>query len=61
LKAVRPARQKLAKPYRPQGLTHDACRPYERFRPGTPEGKKGWGPKATSTWGWSGGWRRRGA
>jgi hypothetical protein len=51
LKAVRSARQKLAKASRPQGLAHDACRPYEHFRPDTPEGKRGWGPQATSTWG----------
>jgi hypothetical protein len=58
LKAVRSAMQKLAKSYKPQGLAHDAYRLYERFRPDIPAGKKGWGPGATSTWGWSGGWGR---
>ena len=43
--------QKLAKAYKPQELAHDAFRLYERFQPDIPEGKKGWGPKATSTWG----------
>jgi len=51
LKAVRSAMRKLARAYKPQQLAHDAYRLYERFRPDIPEGKKGWGPRATSTWG----------
>jgi hypothetical protein len=45
LKAVRSAMQKLAKAYKPQELAHDAYRLYERFRPDTPAGKRGWGAK----------------
>ena len=51
LKAERSAMQRLARAYKPQELAHDACRPYERFRPDTPAGKEGWGPRATWTWG----------
>jgi hypothetical protein len=51
LKAIRSAMQKLAKAYRPQELAHDTYRLYERFQPDIPEGKKGWGPRATPTWG----------
>jgi hypothetical protein len=47
--------QKLAKAYTPQELAHDAYRLYERFRPDSPAGKEGWGARATSTWGGSGG------
>jgi cupin 2 domain-containing protein len=43
LKAVRSAMQKLARAHRPLELAHDAYRLYERFRPGIPAGKKGWG------------------
>src|SRR5262245_55255888 len=50
-KAVRSAMQKLAKAYKPQELPHDGYSLYERFRPDIPAGKKGWGPRATSTWG----------
>jgi hypothetical protein len=45
LKAVRSAMRKLARAYKPQELAHDAYRLYERFRPDTPAGKKGWGAK----------------
>ena len=45
LKAVRSAMPNLAKAYRPQELAHDADRLYERFRPATPEGVKGWGAR----------------
>jgi hypothetical protein len=45
LKAVRSAMQKLVKAYKPQQLGHDAYSLYERFRPGIPAGKKGWGAK----------------
>ena len=54
LKAVRSAMQKLAKAYKPQELAHDAYRLYERFRPGIPEGKKGWGAKGVLDLGLSG-------
>ena len=55
LKTVQSAMRKLSKAYKPQELAHDAFRLYERFQPDIPEGKKGWGPKATSTWGRSDG------
>ncbi len=45
VEAVRSAMKKLAKAYKPQELAHDAYRLYERFRPGIPAGKKGWGAK----------------
>jgi hypothetical protein len=45
LKAVQSALQKLAKAYKPSELAHDAYPLYERFRPGIPAGKKGWGAK----------------
>lgn len=43
LKTVRSAMQKLARAYKPQELAHDAYWLYERFRPGIPAGKRGWG------------------
>jgi hypothetical protein len=43
--------QKLAKAYKPHELAHGTYRLYERFRPDIPEGKRDWGPKATSTGG----------
>jgi hypothetical protein len=36
---------KLAKAYKPKELAQAAYPLYERFRPGIPEGKKGWGAK----------------
>ena len=59
LKAVRSAMQKLAKAYKPQALSHDADRLYERFRPDIPAGKKEWGAKGDLDLGLIGGWRRR--
>ena len=40
---IRSAMQQLAKSYKPQELTDNAFRLYERFRPEIPEGVKGWG------------------
>jgi hypothetical protein len=50
LKLVKSAKQKLAKAYKPSELAHDAYPLNERFRPDIPAGKKGWVPRATSTW-----------
>jgi hypothetical protein len=51
LKALRSAMQKLAKAYTHQELADHAYSLYERFRPAIPEGVKGWGPRASWTWG----------
>jgi len=45
LKAVRSALRRLAKSYQPKELADHCYRLYERFRPGIPEGTKGWGAK----------------
>ena len=42
---ARAALQKLAKAYQPKQLEGKAYGLYEKFRPGIPEGKKGWGAK----------------
>jgi hypothetical protein len=49
LPAVRAALRKLARAYKPSELAHAAYPVYERFRPEIPAGKKGWGPRASST------------
>lgn len=40
---TRAAMEKLAKSYTPKQLEKEAYGLYEKFRPGIPEGKKGWG------------------
>ena len=45
LKKVRAAMQQLAKSYSPQELAGHAYSLYEKFRPSTPAGVKGWGAK----------------
>jgi hypothetical protein len=45
LKAVRGAMQRLARSYSRKDLAQAAFHLYERFRPGIPEGVKGWGAK----------------
>jgi hypothetical protein len=43
LAAVSMAMEGLAKAYEPQELERQAYKLYERFRPGIPEGRRGWG------------------
>ena len=45
LERVRAAMEKLAKVYKPKELASESYPLYERFRPGIPGGKKGWGAK----------------
>ena len=42
---ARSAMKKLARGYAPRDLAREAYRLYERFRPGVPEGKRGWGAR----------------
>jgi hypothetical protein len=45
LTAARSAMSKLAKAFTPKEIANEAYPLYERFRPGIPEGVKGWGAK----------------
>jgi hypothetical protein len=45
LTATREGMMALARRFKPEELQREAFRLYEQFRPGTPEGVRGWGAK----------------